>query len=323
MPNLMLTNWCNYRCPYCFGMDMMAPKMERKAMSRETFNGIMEWLQRRPFDKIIHLMGGEPTLNPDIEWMVDRLLELDMHITVFSNMATKQAVSLAEKLAMLPVHWVANVNNPAKWNAAQRENITTALGYAGKKASLTFNIQPNEPNELWAIDLIEKYDLGTNIKVGFVLPTLTSSNMALHESEYGKAAERVIDLIKAGEHLGVTIEYECGVPFCSFTDEQTGFLWRHNSRGNSGCQSRLDITPDGKVMYCLPLATAGLRHFSEFESYPDCREWFEQRFAPYRLLGSREECAECPLNNPFKCNGGCLAKNMIGAKNLNIVDGTR
>lgn len=318
MPNLMLTNYCNYHCPYCFGMDMMAPKKKPVVMSRETFKGIINWLERKPFDRVVHLMGGEPTLNPDIEWMVDYLLEHDMLITIFSNMATKQAADLAEKLSFLPIHWVANVNNPAKWSKGQRENIERALQVGGKNVALTFNVMPEEPNELWALELIERFNLSTSIKVGFVLPTLTSSNMALKDDEYDIVAQRVVDLVKAGERLGVSLEYECGVPYCVFSDEQMGFLWRHNSSPGSGCQSRLDITPDGEVIYCLPLATAGLRHYSEFESYPDCREWFEARFRPYRMLGNRIECADCMLNNPLKCNGACLAKNMMNAKNVSV-----
>lgn len=318
----MLTNYCNYRCPYCFGMDMMVPKKERAQMSRETFTGIMDWLERKPFDRVIHLMGGEPTLHPDIEWMVDYLLERDMHITIFSNMATRQAGDLAEKLAMLPINWVANVNNPTKWNKTQQENIARALQAAGRRVSLTFNIIPEEPNELWALELIEKYNLGRNIKVGFVLPTLTSSNMALKDNEYSIVAQRVIDLLKAGERLDVSIDYECGVPYCSFNEEQLGYLWRHNSNISSGCQSRLDITPNGEVMYCLPLATAGLRHYTTFNDYIECRSWFENRFRPYRLLGGKIECADCPLNNPIKCNGACLAKNMIGAHNVQVANKT-
>ena len=72
-------------------------------------------------------MGGEPTLHPDIEWMVDYLLERDLYITIFSNMATQQAVKLAEKFSILPIRWVANVNNPAKWSEGQRKNIEQAL----------------------------------------------------------------------------------------------------------------------------------------------------------------------------------------------------
>lgn len=316
MPNLMLTNYCNYHCAYCFGVDMMAPKQPAQRMSRDTFKGIVEWLKKRPFDNIVHLMGGEPTLNPDFEWMVDYLLENDLYVTVFSNMATDQAPVYAEKLSCLPVRWVANVNNPANWTAHQRENIMKALKAAGKNAALTFNIIPDEPNELWALDLIKECGLSPEVKVGFVLPTLTNSNLALPEEKYSEVAQRVVDLVKAGEDIGLHVGYECGVPYCAFNDEQSGYLWRHNSYPNSGCMSRMDITPDGYMIYCLPLATAHKRHYTEFDNYQECREWFEAQYAPYRLLGAKIECAECMLNNPEKCRAGCVAKNMIGANNV-------
>ena len=42
MPNLMLTNYCNYNCSYCFGKDIMYPKNPRLTMTRDCFNGIVE-----------------------------------------------------------------------------------------------------------------------------------------------------------------------------------------------------------------------------------------------------------------------------------------
>lgn len=83
MPNLMLTNWCNYKCPYCFGMDFMAPQMAKKNMSQETFSHILSWLSQTPDIDSIHLMGGEPTLHPDFEGFVAELLVRDYPITVF------------------------------------------------------------------------------------------------------------------------------------------------------------------------------------------------------------------------------------------------
>lgn len=316
MPNLMLTNYCNKNCSYCFGVDIMAPKKKAVAMSRETFSDIVEWMERKPFDRVVHLMGGEPTLHPDVEWMIGQLLEHDMHLTIFSNMATSEAADLAEKLSDFPVKWVTNVGNPNEWTAGQRLNIERALRAAGQRASLSVNLLPGEVDDSWVLELIEKFDLCRNIKIGFVLPTLTSSNSSLGEEEYRGIAHRVTELVRAGESLNLSLGYECGIPYCCFTDEELGFLWSHNSMINSGCQSRLDITPEGEVIYCLPLSTAGRCHFSEFEDYPSCREWFENRYRPYRMLGSKVECADCMLNNPLKCNGGCLAKNMIGAHNV-------
>lgn len=316
MPNLMLTNYCNCHCSYCFGVDMMAPAKPAVQMSRETFNDILAWLDKVPFDRVMHLMGGEPTLHPDIEKIVEELLDRDLHVTIFSNMASDQAPVLAEKFAGLPVKWVANVNHPSRWTPQQEANIRRALKAGGRAVSLSVNILPELADDSWVIDLIREYDLDRNIKVGFVLPTLNSSNQALEDDQYRVVADRLVDLVKAGEEIGLSAGYECGVPYCVFTDEQTGYLWRHKSYINSGCMSRLDITPEGNLIYCLPLATAYHPHFSEFETYPEARDWFERKYAPYRKLCSKVECAECMLNNPVKCNGGCMAKNMQGAHNV-------
>ncbi len=318
MPNLMLTNYCNYKCNYCFGVDMMFPKVSKSFMSKETFMDIMKWLERKPFDNIIHLMGGEPTLNPHIEWMIDYLLEKEYNIQIFSNLATKQAVKLAEKLNVLPIKWIANVNNPNKWTKIQKQNIEQALSLLNNKASLTFNIIPDQNEDYWSLNLIEKFNLDNIIKVGFILPTLTSSNMALKDNEYECVAEKVVNLVKNGERINLKVEFECGVPYCAFNEEQLGFLYKNGSNVKSGCCSRLDITPDGYVIYCLPLATAAKKHFSQFDDYNNCRMWFERIFSSYRMIGSQIKCSECLLNQEGECRTGCLAKNLIGVRNFKI-----
>ena len=318
MPNLMLTNWCNYKCPYCFGMDRMVPRVPQAAMSDETFLGILDWLARTHYDKPIHLMGGEPTLHPKFEWIVDTLLERDYPITIFSNLATEKAPEYAEKLGVLPISWVVNVNPPYKWNAAQRERIETALSYLGENAAITFNIMPDEPDSLWAIDLIKRFKLRRNIKVGFVLPTITQVNYALDDNEYTVVAEKTMQLARDAARERITLAYECGVPTCAFTDAQLGELWKLGSKMNSGCCSRLDITPLGEVIYCLPLATVLSRHYTGFANYEGAKDWFEAKFQPYRQLGRRLECATCNMMRPDKCHGACLAKNLIEVNNLNI-----
>jgi len=318
MPNLMLTNYCNYKCSYCFGKDIMYPQNPRLTMTRECFNGIVEWVKKGPSDNTFHLMGGEPTLNPEIEWMIARLLEENVHITIFSNLATKNAYDLANKIADLPVDWVVNVNNPTNWNDLQRKNITYALETLKSRASLTFNIIPDEDDNMWALEYTKRFHLNNTIKVGFLLPTYKQTNVALEDDKYSIVAAKVTNLAQEAAKVGVHLDYECGVPTCVFTDEQLGILWRCGSTLQSGCQSRLDITPDGNVIYCLPMATLGTKHYSQFDCYNDARIWFEQRFAPYRMMGHNIECTNCNLHDPMQCNGGCLAKNLINCKNVKL-----
>ena len=316
MPNLMLTNWCNYKCPYCFGIDFMAPKVAKENMSEETFCGILEWLSKTPEIRAIHLMGGEPTLHPDFEWFVETLLAKDYHITVFSNLATPQSQVYAAKLADLPVRWVVNINPPHTWNEIRRHRILTSLAILGGKASLTFNVMPDEEDNEWALELTRKYNLSREIKVGFVLPTVTGSNYSLADSQYADVANEVVKLAVKAEKDDIVLRYECGVPTCSFTEEQLGILWDTGSIFSSTCYSKLDITPSGECIYCLPMATKGAVHYSTFDTYRDAKQWFEKKWQPYRLLGHTEECHTCNLMTPHTCHGGCLAKMLLHAKNV-------
>lgn len=136
--------------------------------------------------------------------------------------------------------------------------------------------------------------------------------------EYKTVAGRVVQLAQAAEKYHIRLEYECGVPTCAFTEEQLGQLWQCGSAVKSGCCSRLDITPSGEVIYCLSLATVASKKYNEFANYQEAKNWFETLFAPYRRLGRVADCATCNLMNPDQCNGACLAKNLIGVKNLKI-----
>ena len=312
----MLTNWCNYKCSYCFGIDYMSPKVAKKNMSKETFGDIIDWLSKTPEYKTVHLMGGEPTLHPDFEWFAEYLLARDFNITVFSNLATTHSPDYTEKLADLPVAWVVNVNPPDTWNETQGKIIRKSLDNLRKRATITFNVMPDSDDSNWAIELINEYNLSRGIKIGFVLPTLTGSNYFLEDEQYSIVAEKVVKLATEAEKESIRLEYECGIPVCVFTDEQLGKLWDAGSMLASNCCSRLDITPDGECIYCLPLATKHAIHFSKFESYPEAKHWFETKLFPYRRLGRTENCHKCNLMMPNSCNGGCLAKMLLDAKNV-------
>jgi radical SAM protein with 4Fe4S-binding SPASM domain len=248
--------------------------------------------------------------------MVEYLLARDFNITVFSNLATHQAQGYAEKLCDLPIAWVVNINPPNTWNDAQKQKIINALKILGQRATITFNIMPGDDDNNWAIELIKECNLNRGIKVGFVLPTVTGSNYYLNDEQYEVVAEKVVKLAQDAEKENIRLEYECGVPTCVFTDEQLGILWDAGSTFDSNCCSRMDITPDGEVIYCLPLATKHAVYFSEFNTYPEARKWFETKLQPYRRLGRTENCFKCNLMRPDACNGGCLAKMLLNAKNV-------
>lgn len=316
MTNLMLTNYCNYKCPYCFGVDFMFPKVSRKEMSLETLEGLLDWMDKTPKNKsAVHLMGGEPTLHSQFEEVVFKILERGRQIVIFSNLASPKAPEYAEKLANFNISWVVNVNSPKLWNDVQNDRIRRALKTLGQKASITFNINPDGDDDMWAVDLIREYDLSRWIKVGFVLPTMTGSNYALEDEQYPVVAKKLINLLKNTQQYGIKAAFECGVPTCAFTDEQLGYLWSIGCTFDSNCDSRLDVSPEGLVIYCLPMSEIAKVHYTEFDNYFAAKKFFDDKLLPYRRLGRNENCFNCVLADSI-CRSGCVAKILLGAKNV-------
>jgi radical SAM protein with 4Fe4S-binding SPASM domain len=290
-------------------------------MSRETFLDLIAWLKKAPFNgNVVHLMGGEPTLHADFVWMAETTKANNFEIAIFTNAATPKAPEYAAQLKRLEIRWVVNVNPPESRTPEQDNNLRNSLRILADRVTLTFNMTPEPvPNE-WLLDLIFEYNLRKKIKVGFVLPALSHNNQHLSKEDYPRVAERVVEFASRCETFGVSLEYECGIPWCAFTADQLGKLWHLNSKFHSTCYSILDITPDGHIVYCLPLATLYAVPFHQFENYPAAKKWYESVLTPYRPLGSTPHCFSCNLMRSGICRGGCLARVLQGTHNIKIGD---
>ena len=66
--NLMVNNYCNLHCPYCFAQEEMHSK---KAMNItiENYEIFLDFLKKNDMDSV-RLIGGEPTLHPDLDKLI-------------------------------------------------------------------------------------------------------------------------------------------------------------------------------------------------------------------------------------------------------------
>jgi radical SAM protein with 4Fe4S-binding SPASM domain len=315
MPNLMLTSRCNFRCSYCFGMDVMGNRRPAVDMDVDLFFHLVEWLGKASFNgNTVHFMGGEPTLHEQFAQMAETVVANRFDTAVFSNVSTANAPVCAERLVRLPIRWIVNVNPPGSRTSTQEGHLRDTLHILGEKASLTFNVVPEQQSFDWVIDLIYEYKLKKKVKVGFLLPTFNATNRHLAADEYPVVAGRVVEFARFCDAFSVSLDYECGIPWCAFTHRQLGDLWQTNSKFFSSCNSILDILPDGRIVYCLPLATVRAESYSRFGTYSEAKRWYESQFTPYRPLGSTSKCFSCQLLISGHCAGGCLARILKGAK---------
>ena len=300
MANLMITTYCNFTCRYCFGLDMIGPEHAKTHMTWETFLSLLAWIDRSGMDHLsVHLMGGEPTLNPLFFDMLNEAVRRDCTVLVFSNAATQIDPHRLVEAVNKGVRWVVNCNHPSQYRGNQLDLLKANLAILGKNASITFNVTSGEFDYSYVFDYIKTFGLDPRIKVGVALPTLQHHNVYAQWEEFPAIAEQILALHEIVTGIGGNIEFECGVPYCLFTSEQ------HRKLGNvhvSHCNSRLDITPWGDVINCLPLSKMVSVPYNRFSDYGQAKDWFGKLLMPYRQVGSTANCLTCESRLPRHCS---------------------
>ena len=98
---------CNQKCRHCH-LDAGPHRPEN--MDRATAGQVVAYAERSGFD-IVDITGGAPELNPNLEYLVERLSEIASHVMLRSNLSvlgSGQKDRLIEKLASHRVAVVAS-----------------------------------------------------------------------------------------------------------------------------------------------------------------------------------------------------------------------
>lgn len=303
----MLTTACNFRCDYCFGMEMIGPGHPQQTMSWRLFLDILDWIDRANMPEMdIHLMGGEPTLSPLFGGMVSELARRKRKIVVFSNATIPINEKTLAESARFGTRWIVNVNLPDTYRGHQLQTLQEHLALLGPAALITFNITNPSTEFDHVFVYIDRFGLARHLKIGVALPTLDHTNVYVKREDFPEIAARIMALVDKAEKSSVSLEFECGVPYCLFTAEQHKKL---EGVPISHCCSRLDITPTGNVINCLPLCRVAAIPYSSFRDYGQAREWFQKALAPYASFGSTSACPTCEHLIQGRCRT-CLAHAM-------------
>jgi hypothetical protein len=253
-------------------------------------------------------MGGEPTLHPRFVDMVDELARRGRRTVVFSNAAARLEEAVVRRTVAAGVRWVVNCNPPESYCGDQLSVLRRHLELLGEAACITFNLTDGETPYGHVLEYIERFGLARSVKVGVALPTLEHRNEYVGWDALPAIARQLMRLHGELRARDIGLEFECGVPYCLFDEDQRAQL---GDTLISHCGSRLDITPGGDVINCLPLCAAAAVPFGRFRDYGEARDWFQRMQAPYRQAGSEARCLLCTHRLAGHCSA-CLAHGMAG-----------
>ncbi len=303
MINIFLTYRCNLACPYCFARglaDLYPP-----ALGRADFSRLLAWLESYSV-RGVALLGGEPTLHPDLPRMLTALHDRGIMTALFTNGLFPPA--LREVLARTVTNFVVNFNDRSLFSDGQASLFHTNLAYLREKdCRLAFskNFSADYPDYDELLAACGEYGV-SHVRYDISRPDYRQGNVYYDMEKTRAVAGTVAAFARECAARGIRTGLDCCIPLCYFAPEDREWLQAHATKFSGICHPSLDIHPDLSVSYCLPLRgvnaadctafpgeDALLRHFAGLVK--DTR--FKQRFAG---------CGTCE-NYRKRCQAGCMA----------------
>ena len=311
MANLSITTLCNKTCPYCFAEDSRQPYSKKGAfMSEAVFDAALEYLARSGIDQV-RLLGGEPTLHPQFNRMVDKALERGFQLMIFSNGLMPPKVR--ERLRRIDpgeVVILLNTIHPLEADPRRMRRQQRTMEILGPRVMPGVNIYSRQQELDYLLPYVEQYRLIREIRLGIAHPVLSEANVFLHPKFYKEIGLKILDLLHKARALDIELGFDCGFVPCMFPEAAAEELGELLQRTGSRCHPILDLLPDGNFISCYPLNNLLKLPLQADTHAQQLMETFEEKLAPYRRFGIYDHCAGCPLLQQSYCNGGCTAFKM-------------
>lgn len=294
MPNLIITDRCNRHCSYCFNAHSGADLTPKKLYD------LLPLLNSFKREKI-HILGGEPSLNPYFLDIVDILLAEGYKIRIFTNgnLSTDQIQALVLRQSVA-ITLDVNRSNPEL--VKDIKNLYRRLGHC-IQSGVTVYHTGQDFTHLFAE--INRYHLEPLYRIGIAMPIWPHrANTSLYPTHYTQAAQQIFRQIQQGLLLGITPEFDCGFPDCFFTVAQKNFFRQHQIKFAALCGLIPDICSES-CFPCFPL-TVFAEPIQVGATWTELEAKLMEKLGKIPLNYIFTSCETCASRLSGSCPGGCL-----------------
>lgn len=318
MANLLLTESCVRKCPYCFAKQYMEGTEDKTAISTENLIYVVDFLERSGI-KQISLLGGEPLIHPKIGDFIEYLIQerkFDVRVFTSGIMPSKKLDNFSEKIhraandASAKVNFIVNVNDPSISSKNELQSVYRFLSSLGKYSFLSYNIYKSDFQIDFLIEYILKFGLQRFVRFGVANPIPGLGNEYLLPTEFDKAGKNLMAGLARMYELDVYAFLDCGFPLCMFSEEDLGKLYKYTQASlRFECAPTIDIAPNLECWSCFPLSQVTRKNIKDFETYVELYSYYDKLQTKYRreTNGLYRECDSCKYFKEQLCSGGCLA----------------
>jgi len=307
MANIILTNICNQKCPYCFAKKEMSVGARRgkKEMSFENFKTVLEFFKKNE-EKEIRLLGGEPSLHSRFKKIVDYAINKTFCVRLFSNATFDENLIRFLLGKGNKISYVLNINEPVFYSKETWCRIINNISLLSNRSNvlLVLNIYKIRFKYKYLARLVQRYG-ADGIQVAIANPV--GRNSHIQKSDYAKTAKRIIKMAEYFTKHKMKFYFSCGFDKNMFSKKQREFLKNLTPSLKWGCQANkglFDILPDLSVVRCFPLGHQKRASLKKFASTGEIINYFkgnDHKFIEYIKNGPCLGHFNLPkYNNSFK-----------------------
>jgi len=280
-PNILLTNFCNQNCDYCFAKKEMKEGMV-KEMSMDNFLRMMKLLKKNKIDQL-RLMGGEPTLHSQFDLILSRAYPLFKQIIIFSNglVSLKSIKAINQYADKIILNF--NLDTQAfENNLKQRKQIIALINEFSLKTKvfLGFTLSNLEKDYLELFKGFKK-DIWQKIGIRFGLAKPSPGERPFFaKGDYPKIGNKIIFLVKSFKEMGIKdVFLDCGLKKEMFDWRERHYLTKNSHLRGWNCEgkwSSFDITPDLTIFPCFPYYNKLRKKLDDFKNFNQARDYFKK-----------------------------------------------
>ena len=313
--NIMITDFCNLNCEYCFAKSEMINKSE---ISLENFNKVLLFLKNSN-ELAVNLIGGEPTLHSNFECILKQIKENGFKaINVYTNGVFNQNILdlICKYNKTIPINLVINLNSPKKighkiYNQIinnikelQKNNVSIVLGK---------NIFLSDLDFTYFFDAIREFQVN-KIRWSVVVPIKHPDDSIEYYKSY---VEYVIGFLEKCHELGCETYCDCNrIPACAFEDAQIRRLiyLQPDYFTSHKCTPVLDVDVNLNVFRCFGTSDLAKVNLTDFPNTTILAAFFMTAIDKKIDKQNSTFCQSCNLSNC--CRGGCIFVNKGRCRNV-------
>lgn len=304
MPNILITTKCNLNCSYCFAHDYIKNNPNKNITLNELDKLLLFFKKINSHQ--IGILGGEPTLHPDFEKILIKILnfsKLDhQYLRLYTN-----GIELENYIYLLnDINILLNLNEPQILGTQKWNKIVNNIEKLNKKNLIVgINLYNNMKDYQYIINLAKEYKLQL-LRFSYVAP---NKKLYLNKEEYYENGKNlVLNFINEASKNNIKLQTDCNqIPLCYFTEQEQKLIQQTCiNYGHMFCPPITTITPDCKLMTCFNISSnvIDINNFNNFDEMH--RYIILKEIAPNVSKNYTGKCNNCELAKKFLCCGGCF-----------------